>query len=224
MEPASIRFKNPGAMWGNPIAKRWGSKQTVVLHDGLGQGNNIAVFDTFVDGICAQLDLWRTSPHYKNQRLDAALRVWSGGNNVPSYIAYVKQRCLGISESTIMDDTFWRGPMGVAFLKAQAGHEAGKPYPAAESDWIEAQKRVFGTSSKQVAKKTATAAATTGTIAATAQVAHNSGVPLWVVVLIVVGAVAAVVGVWWLMKKKKTADDEAFALELAAAAKEGEHA
>jgi hypothetical protein len=43
-----------------------------------------------------------------------------------------------------MNDTFWQSPMGIAFLKAQAGHEAGKTYTAtADADWIEAQKRVF---------------------------------------------------------------------------------
>lgn len=143
MEPASIRYKNPGAMWGNALARKWGSTQTVTLNDGLGQGNNIAVFKTWVDGICAQLDLWRSSANYRNKRFADAIAIWSGHNNVPSYIAYVKSHVPGITENTIMGDTFWRGPMGLAFLKAQAGHEAGKTYPAPDADWIEAQKRVF---------------------------------------------------------------------------------
>jgi hypothetical protein len=33
--------------------------------------------------------------------------------------------------------------MGIAFLKAQAWHEAGKPYPAPAADWVEAQRIVF---------------------------------------------------------------------------------
>ena len=164
-EPASIRCKNPGAMWGHvgrkpsaffvtpqgphgcetnaPIPLKWGSTKTIYLSDGLGQDNNIAIFDTWVQGICAQLDLWRTSPKYRNQRFADAIRIWSGGNNVPSYIAFVKARVPGISEGTIMNDAFWRGPMGLGFLKAQAGHEAGKTYPAPDADWIEAQRRVF---------------------------------------------------------------------------------
>ena len=71
-EPASIRYKNPGAMWGRTgkrpaggatvptnakIPLKWGSSQTVYLGDGTGQGNNIAVFDTWVQGICAQRPL-----------------------------------------------------------------------------------------------------------------------------------------------------------------------
>ena len=144
-EPASIRYKNPGAMWGgNAISRKWGEQGNVSLNDGTGQGNKIAVFPTYVHGICAQLDLWRSSKHYKNKTLADALHTWSGGNHVESYIAFVRARVPGITRDTIMNDAFWRGPMCIPFLKAQAWHEAGKPYPAPESDWIEAKRRVMG--------------------------------------------------------------------------------
>jgi hypothetical protein len=167
MEPASIRTKNPGAMWGRvghkpttffatpagphgvetnaPIPLKWGSSKTIYLSDGLGQNNNIAIFDTWVQGICAQLDLWRTSANYKNKRFADAIHTWAGGNNTASYIAYVKARVPGMNENTIMNDAFWRGPMAIPFLKAQAGHEAGKTYPAPDADWIAAQRIIFGT-------------------------------------------------------------------------------
>jgi hypothetical protein len=144
MEPASIRYKNPGAMWGNALAIKWGAqKKAVTLHDGKGQGNNIAVFPTFVQGICAQLDLWRTSKNYRNKRFCDAIAIWSGHNEVESYIRYVLARVPGMTRNTVMNDAFWRSPMGIAFLKAQAGHEAGKKYPAQDADWIEAQRCVF---------------------------------------------------------------------------------
>jgi hypothetical protein len=38
----------------------------------------------------------------------------------------------GMTRNTVMDDAFWRGPMAIPFLKAQAWHEAGKQYPAPE--------------------------------------------------------------------------------------------
>ena len=148
-EPASIRYKNPGAMWGSALAIKWGaSKQAVSLNDGTGQGNNIAVFPTYVQGICAQLDLWRTSKHYKNKSFADAIAIWSGGNHVESYIKFVLARVPGMTRNTVMDDAFWRSSMGIAFLKAQAWHEAGKRYPAPDADWIEAQRRVFGESEK----------------------------------------------------------------------------
>jgi hypothetical protein len=157
-EPASVRYKNPGAMWGRtgprpsaerevatnyPLAVKWGSTLTVYLSDGLGQGNNIAVFPTFVQGICAQLDLWRTSAKYRNKRFADAIAIWSGGNEVASYIQFVLARVPGMTPDTVFDDAFWMSREGIAFLKAQAWHEAGKQYPASDADWIEARRRVF---------------------------------------------------------------------------------
>ena len=167
MEVASIRCKNPGAMWGRvgkkptefystpqgprgcatnaPIPVKWHSKNTIYLADGLGQNNNIAIFDNWVDGICAQLDLWRTSANYHNKTLADAIAVWSGHNNVESYLRYILLKVPGITRGTVMDDGFWRSSMGVEFLKAQAGHEAGQPYPAPDADFETAQHRVMNT-------------------------------------------------------------------------------
>jgi hypothetical protein len=144
-EPASIRYKNPGAMWGSALAIKWGAApKAVTLNDGKGQGNNIAVFPTYVQGICAQLDLWRSSKNYRNKRFADAIAIWSGHNNVESYISFVLARVPGMTRDTVMDDAFWRSVRGIQFLKAQAWHEAGKQYPAPDADWIEAQRRVFG--------------------------------------------------------------------------------
>lgn len=143
-EPASIRYKNPGAMWGgNAISKKWGEMGNVSLNDGLGQGNRIAVFPDYVHGICAQIDLWR-SPRYHNKRFADAIKIWSGGNWVQSYIDFVTKRVSGMTEDTIMSDAMLNSPMGVSFLRAQAWHEAGKQYPAPDGDWIKAQSIVFG--------------------------------------------------------------------------------
>lgn len=147
--PASIRYKNPGAMWGSALAIKWGAApRAVTLNDGLGQGNNIAVFPTFKQGICAQLDLWRTGKNYRNKKFEDAIAIWSGHNYVESYINYVLTRVPGMQRNTIMNDTFWGSPVGVNFLKAQAGHEAGVPYApphadVSDSDWIEAQRAVM---------------------------------------------------------------------------------
>lgn len=153
MVAASIRSKNPGAMWGfrghrtsmdkfvatnAPIPVKWGSKRTEFLSDGLGQGNNIAYFDEWVQGICAQIDLWMNSPLYHNKRFEDAIATWSGHNSVPQYIAFVKSKVPGLQNSTVMDDTFWRGPMAIPFLKAQATHEAGQKYPAPDDAWGQA--------------------------------------------------------------------------------------
>src|SRR3954468_1923861 len=92
--PAAIQFKNPGAMWPNAIATKWGSTKWQYLSDGTGQGGNgkgnkIAIFDNWVGGICAQLDLWRSSPNYKNKRFADAIKIWCGNNNTEDYIKHV---------------------------------------------------------------------------------------------------------------------------------------
>lgn len=142
-EPASIRFRNPGAMWGSALAIKWGAeKKAVSLKDGTGQGNNIAVFPTYVDGIAAQVALWRTS-RYRNKKFKDAIIPWSGGNNVPSYIKMVAKYVPGFTGDTVIDDAFLLGPHGIEFLKAQARHEAGKAYPAPDADFISGRDKAF---------------------------------------------------------------------------------
>ena len=201
MEPASIRYKNPGAMWGNALAKKWGALSAVKLNDGLGQGNNIAVFPTYIQGICAQLDLWRTSANYKNKRFADAIRIWSGGNYVESYINFVLSRVPGMARDTVMDDSFWRGSMAIPFLKAQAWHEAGKQYPAPDEDWIEAQKRVFsGMPTTNTVKKAAmsVAAGTVSGAAGATQAGFGVGTALCIG-----AAVALVMFLVWKFKPSK---------------------
>ncbi len=203
MEPASIRYKNPGAMWGNALAIKWGaSKKAVTLNDGKGQGNNIAVFPTFVQGICAQMDLWRTSPNYKNKRFADAIAIWCGHNSTESYISFVKSRAPGMTRDTVMNDSFWRGSLAVPFLKAQAWHEAGKRYPAEDMDWINAQKRVLsGVPTPNTVKKAGTS---TATIAPTTVALHQSGLSL-PVALMIGAAIAVVIFLVWKFKPKAEA-------------------
>lgn len=212
--PAAIRYKNPGAMWGRtgkrppggdevptnvPLAKKWGSVTTMYLHDGLGQGNNIAIFPTFVQGMCAQLDMWRTKPAYKNQSLKNALATWSGGNHVESYIQYVIARVPGITRDTIMNEAFWRSEKGPLFLKAQAEHEAGQKFPVEPGDWTEAQRRVFkSVDTKDAVAKHSTASASA---TATATAAARAGLPVWAIVLVAAATFAAAVFIWTKVKK-----------------------
>lgn len=207
MEPASIRYKNPGAMWGNALAIKWGAaKKAVILNDGKGQGNNIAVFPTFVQGICAQMDLWRTSPNYKNKRFADAIAIWSGHNSVESYISFVTSRAPGMTRDTVMNDAFWRGALAIPFLKAQAWHEAGQRYPAPDTDWTAAQKRVLsGVPTPNTIKKAATSV-TTGVVPAVI-VAHQGGLS-FPVALMIGAAIALVVFLVWKFKKSAPEQDK----------------
>jgi len=149
-----------------PIPLRWGSTKTIYLSDGLGQDNNIAIFDTWVQGICAQIELWRTKAAYRNQKFETAIATWSGGNHVEDYIAFVLKRVPGMARDTVMNDEFWRGPMAPAFLKAQAWHEAGEPCPAPDADFVEAQRRALAGAAAPKTKTHVVVASTSGAIVA----------------------------------------------------------
>lgn len=202
MEPASIRYKNPGAMWGNALARKWGANPKAVnLNDGKGQGNNIAVFPDYVSGISAQMDLWRSSPNYKNKRFADAIAIWSGHNSVEQYIAFVMSHAPGMTRDTVMNDTFWRGPLAIPFLKAQAWHEAGRQYPAPDADWIEARKRVLaGTPIK------GKVIAIGSTATATAEITHqavNASLPWYSITAIIVIGLIIVAGVIYKLVQSK---------------------
>lgn len=138
-EPASIRYKNPGAQWPGPVSKKFGSTKYVVLKDG--QSNKIAVFDTFEAGAAAQFYLWATK--YTGMTLEAAIKKWSGHNSSKSYADHMKKK-VGISMSDMMTREYLAGPDGWKFMKAQAQWEAGKVYPMTDKQWQAGQELAFG--------------------------------------------------------------------------------
>jgi hypothetical protein len=139
--PASIRYKNPGAMWGGTaLAKKWGATANIALHDGLHQNNHIADFPDCVHGAAAQFDLWRES--YVHMTLRMAIRKWSGGNDSSEYMAFLNKHT-GIADHDVITPQLLAGPKGLALMKAQAQWEAGRPYPLTEAEWEQAQKMVF---------------------------------------------------------------------------------
>jgi hypothetical protein len=137
-EPASIRYKNPGAMWGGKHANTWGAVSDVVLKDG--QANHIAVFPDFVHGAAAQFALWKVS--YCNMSLAAAIRKWSGHNSSAAYMAFLGKH-VGITAQTWITPALLASPKGLALMQAQAQWEAGKPYPMTDAEWRQAQALVF---------------------------------------------------------------------------------
>jgi hypothetical protein len=143
--PASIRYNNPGAMWGgNALTRKWGETGHIGLNDGLKQGNQIAIFPDKIHGACAQFDLWRTSKYYHDKTLKAAITTWSGGNWVDEYVSFIEKHAPGINANTVISSALLSSPLGIAFVKAQAWHEAGQSYPMTDAEWSQAQSIVFG--------------------------------------------------------------------------------
>jgi len=147
-DPASIRYKNPGAMWPGARATKWGSTQYVTLKDE--QGNKIAVFPTFVQGAAAQFDLWASN--YTGMTLRAAIDKWSGHNSPAAYVSYL-EKATGIGIGTKVTRDLLASPAGWKLLKAQSRWEAGKPIPMTDAEWQKAQAMVFGDKSVPTAAK-----------------------------------------------------------------------
>lgn len=142
-QPASIRYSNPGAMWGgNAIARKWGALGNIKLDDGfVSQNNHIALFPDKVHGAAAQFDLWHHA--YAGLTLENAIRKWSGGNSSETYMHFLCERT-GLEPSSIVSQNMLAGPTGLKLMQAQAHWEAGRDYPLSDAEWAEAQKMVFG--------------------------------------------------------------------------------
>lgn len=138
MEPVSIRTKNPGAMWPGPVATKFGSKEWIPC----GGNNKCAVFPTYEQGAAAQFYLWAT--RYSNMKLSAAIFKWSGQNSSDAYTKFMTGRVPSLSLDDKITDSFLSSAKGLAFMKAQAQWEAGKPYPMTDEQWRRGQALAFG--------------------------------------------------------------------------------
>ena len=130
--PAAVRNNNPGAMWytGSSWQKAYGAEFGERLNDGLGQGNQIARFPDPVSGAAAQMHLLS---NYGNRSVGDAIYRWSGGNNVNSYLARLKQH--GFQPSQKVSDIMADPQSAIRFAQAMARHEAGNSFPLNEDQW-----------------------------------------------------------------------------------------
>lgn len=133
-QPAAVRHNNPGAQYPGPIATRFGSTRSATI----GGGHKIATFDDPVQGGAAQIALLRESRHYRGKPLRDAIKTWSGGNSVASYLASIK-RDTGLSGDTVLSREFLNDPEKVIpLVKAMAKHETGRPFPMTDEQWLAA--------------------------------------------------------------------------------------
>ena len=133
---AAVRANNPGAMWYAPWQAKYGVLGRQKLNDGLGQGNNIALFPTKEAGAAAQFDL--LNRRYSHMTLAAAVRRWSGGNHWQQYAVRLA-RTVGVSLDTPMSDVLASREKATLFAKTAAAHEAGLgSYPMSDAQWEDA--------------------------------------------------------------------------------------
>jgi hypothetical protein len=136
--PAAIRYNNPGAMYPGPSAKKFGSTETKTI----GGGHKIAVFPDAVSGAAAQFDL--LDRVYTGKTLASAIRKWSGGNSVSTYLKVIEKEA-GLSGDTLLTEEMMRDPaVAIPLVKAMARQESGRDYPIGDQDWQRAHQMAFG--------------------------------------------------------------------------------
>lgn len=131
--PASIRTNNPGAMWYAAWQKKYGVLGKQNLADGLGQGNNAAMFPTPEAGAAAQFELLQRYGA-KGWDLRKAITTWSGGNSSDQYVGSVAGK-LGMSPDAKLADLMGNQDTATRLAKYMAVQEAGKAYPMNDKQW-----------------------------------------------------------------------------------------
>lgn len=146
MTPASIRTKNPGAQYPGPSARAFGS----YAHEVIGGGHKIAVFDTFEHGAAALFHL--LDRVYVGLTLGDAIRKWSGGNNVNSYLTVIESSTVYNRGDYLDRDLIENPESAIPLARAMAKHEAGRDYPMSLAEWENAH-RLFMDVKRGVASK-----------------------------------------------------------------------
>lgn len=141
MTPASIRNRNPGAMYPGPSAKRFGatSHETLRSKDGV---HKIATFPTSVHGAAAQFDLLNRD--YTGMTLEKAIEKWCGNYYAAIYLKVLKDRASVEPSSVLTKAMLADGDIAIPIAKAMAWQEAGCDYPLKDEEWREAHQMALG--------------------------------------------------------------------------------
>lgn len=147
--PASIRNRNPGAMYPGPSARRFGTVGTEVLtsKDGV---HKIATFEEHEQGAAALFHLLHQGSRndrrlYCGKPIGAAIRTWCGGIHADAYLRVIEARA-GVTRMDHLDDDFLRDPRrAIPLAKAMAWQEAGRDYPMTDRQWTESHAAFIST-------------------------------------------------------------------------------
>lgn len=141
--PASIRNKNPGAMYPGDASRKFGSTTYEVLKSKDGE-HRCATFSTHEQGAAAMFWLL-AQPRYANgqRTLEQIITKWCGGFRPGSYIKLLETKT-GVKGSTVITGDMLRNPeIAIPIARAMAVQEAGAEYPMSESAWEVAHDMAF---------------------------------------------------------------------------------
>lgn len=149
MTPASIRNRNPGAIYPGPSAKKFGSTsyETLRSKDGV---HKIATFPSATHGGAALFHLLHEGRdpisrklRYRDRTLRQAIETWCGGYYAPTYCKVVTSHCDVGADDVLTTDLIRDPQRAIALGKAMALQEAGTPFPMSDHDWLEAHEMAF---------------------------------------------------------------------------------
>ncbi len=134
--PASIRNKNPGAMFPGPSAKLFGSTsyQNLKTSDG---NFKIATFDSHEQGAAALFHLLSTK-RYCDKPLSEAIKTWCGGLYADTYLSVIRKKSGIAANEVITHEQLHNPEWAIPLAQAMAWQEAGRAYPMSEGAWAAA--------------------------------------------------------------------------------------
>ncbi len=136
--PASIRNKNPGAMYPGASSKKFGSTsfEKLTSQDGV---HKIATFPTDIQGAAAQFDLLASSAYADGKRtVREAITKWCGGYYVSTYLSVLEKKA-GVTADTVLTRGMVCNPeIAIPLAQAMAYQEAGQAYPLDAEGWRQA--------------------------------------------------------------------------------------
>lgn len=138
LEPASVRYNNPGAQWPGPVSRQFGSTGS----ERIGGGNLIAKFPTPIHGAAAHISLLNRS--YTGMTLADAVRKWTGGTSDPSAYIQSVSKATGLKPDTVLTRGMFSNPkIALPFVQAMAGEEAGRSGTLSSEQWRQGYSMAF---------------------------------------------------------------------------------
>ena len=140
--PASIRNKNPGAMYPGKSARKFGSSSYETLRSKDGT-HKIATFKSHTHGVAALFDLLG-SPAYTDRTIREAITKWCGGYYAGTYLRVLEEKSGIKPDDMLTQEMVHNADIAIPIGRAMALQEAGREYPVDDAGWREGHAMAFG--------------------------------------------------------------------------------
>jgi hypothetical protein len=151
--PASIRNRNPGAMYPGTSSKKFGSTSFEWLENGK---HKCATFPSDVQGAAALFDLLASSKYVDGKRtVREIITKWCGGYYVSTYLSVLEKKA-GVTADTVLTRGLLCNPdIAIPLAQAMALQEAGQAYPLDVDGWRQAHTLALPTAASEAVTEVA---------------------------------------------------------------------